>query len=171
MSFKVSWKMHLLCNLLGVLIMLPLMSVVNRSNEQLLSSRMIFAPTPFVLINYGLYLLGTLAVVILVHEGLHGLCFRLFGGKVKYSYRIFYAYTQETSGLPLSRIRFLIVLLTPLVALSLLVLPWGDFFSGMALVFNLTGATGDLIMAFFVLRCPRNCLIIDRRYGFDVVIA
>ena len=61
-------------------------------------------------------------VILIVHERIHRLSYELFGGKVKYGFKIIYAYTYEVSELPLEKVKFLIVLLSPVTIISLITL-------------------------------------------------
>ncbi len=99
----------------------------------------------------------------------HGLAYKLFGGKIKYGFRVIYAYTREISELPLHKIKFLIVLLAPVVIISAATLVLPTWIGSTLYVLNLLGSTGDLYMAFYLLKFDSNAKIIDKPYGFDVV--
>lgn len=169
MSFKITWKLHVACNILALLMIIPLYGFINSTNELLFSTQYIFFPTKILLVNYYFYIFLVMIPVTIIHEWIHGLTYIYFGGKVKYGYRIIYAYTQEISELPIKRNRFCVVLLTPLFVITIFCLFFSNFFTGMALIINLLGSTGDIIMAFSLLRYPKQSKIIDKRYGYDVI--
>ena len=95
--------------------------------------------------------------------------YKLFGGKVKYGFKGIYAYTMETSGEEILRVKFLMVLLAPLVAMSVLSLFLPSWLGGMIFLLNLLGASGDIYMALFLCKFSYDSKIIDRIYGFDVM--
>jgi Protein of unknown function (DUF3267). len=96
--------------------------------------------------------------------------FTLFGGKVRYGFKIIYAYTQEISEMPIQRYKFIIILLMPTLVISFASLLLPAWLGGMVFFLNLLGASGDIYMTLLLLLRYRNkCKIIDRRYGFDVV--
>ena len=106
--------------------------------------------------------------ISIVHEEIHGVAYKLFGGKIKYGFKGIYAYTMETSGKEILRVKFLIVLLAPLATMSVLSLFLPSWLGGMIFLLNLLGASGDIYMSLFL--CKFNCdsKITDRIYGFDV---
>lgn len=169
MFFKITWKLHVACNVLAILMIIPLLGFINGVNDLFFSSQFISTPTKSIIINYYLLLFFILAVITFIHEWIHGLTYKFLGGKVKYGYRIIYAYTQEISELPIRRNGFIAVLLMPLFVITLICLVFNNFFTGMALIINLTGASGDIIMAFTLLQYSKDARIIDRRYGYEVV--
>ena len=107
--------------------------------------------------------------ISIVHEAIHGLAYKSFGGKVKYGFKGIYAYTQEISEMPIDRIKFLIILLAPLAIMSIMTLFLHLWLGGMIFFLNLLGASGDLYMSFKLIRYDSNSKIVDRKYGFDVV--
>jgi len=107
--------------------------------------------------------------ISIVHEGIHGLVYKVFGGKVKYGFKGIYAYTQEISEMPIDRVKFLIILLAPLAVMSIITLLLPLWLGGMIFFLNLLGASGDLYMSYKLIKYDYNSKIIDRKYGFDVV--
>jgi hypothetical protein len=104
------------------------------------------------------------------HELVHGYFFTIFGGKIKYGFKVLYAYTSETSGKSLSRTQFLVILLAPLTVISLAALAVNGWPGGLIFSLNLLGSSGDILMAFYLCRLDDNAKIIDREYGFDVIV-
>lgn len=94
-------------------------------------------------------------IVVLLHEGVHGLCIWVFTGHApRFGATWFGAYTAVADGTTLQRNRYLIVIVAPLVVLTV--------FSGLLLfvvpiwlvpgliccaAFNAAGAVGDLFLA------------------------
>jgi hypothetical protein len=110
-------------------------------------------------------LLAVTAVMLLVHEGLHGFFFWYFTReRPKFAFKVFYAY----AALPdwyLPRRQYLISALAPLVGITLLgvlglaLLPgWADPPLIWLLVLNTSGAVGDLWVALALLRAPAGVL-------------
>jgi hypothetical protein len=95
--------------------------------------------------------------------------YKLFGGKVKFGFKGIYAYTQEISGLPIQRTKFLIVLLMPTVIISIISVLLPGWLGGIVYLLNLLGSSGDLFMSFKLCMYKSNSRINDRNYGFDIV--
>ncbi len=169
MSFKVSWKMHILCFLFGYIICLIQQgSITNLFVKLLLENKFIYL-TSYYTFDIIIFLFCIFLPITFVHELLHGFAYMLFGGKVKYGFKGLYAYAQEISGITLHRTQFLIVLLAPvtIISLSSVFIPGCIGYS--IFLLNLLGSTGDLLMAFYLCRSDKNCYIIDKSYGFDIV--
>jgi hypothetical protein len=108
-------------------------------------------------------------LVVLLHEGVHGLCFWAFSRRTpRFGLTWFGAYAALAEGVAISRGRYVIVLLAPLVILTLV--------SGLLLVvvpiwlvpglvcfavLNAAGAVGDLYLTAWLLRAPRHALVAD----------
>jgi hypothetical protein len=109
----------------------------------------------------------TLAVV-LVHEGLHGLCFWLVTGeRPRFGLRGLYAYAGAP-GWYVARNRYLPIALAPLVAITLggLLLLTAAPARGIpalvvALALNAAGAVGDLAVVAWLLTRPGSTLVHD----------
>jgi hypothetical protein len=115
-------------------------------------------------------LLVVSAVMIVIHEGLHGLCFWYYTReRPRFAFKGFYAYAAMP-GWYLPRRQYLISALAPLVGITLLgvaglaLLPrWADSPLVWLLILNTSGAVGDLWIAWELLRAPRGVLGMD--YG------
>lgn len=169
MSFKISWKVHVICTLLAYLLTLPLTGLMNSSLNSYLDTRYVFIPTRNIFVNLSLYLFLILFLMTLFHEMLHGLSYIIFGGRVKFGFKIIFAYTQETSEILLTRTQFAIVLLYPLTIMSIGCLLVNNVLGDVVFIFNLLGSTGDIIMVLYLCFCPVRCNIIDKPYGFDAI--
>ncbi len=115
-------------------------------------------------------LLVVTAVMIVIHEGLHGLCFWYYTReRPRFAFKGFYAYAAMP-GWYLPRRQYLISALAPLVGITLLgvlglaLLPrWADSPLVWLLILNTSGAVGDLWIAWELLRAPKDVLGMD--YG------
>lgn len=152
-----------------ILFAVPLYSTMGSLITEMFGSDFILYPTPYVMLNCYIYIILLLVPISIVHELFHGLAYRLFGGKVKYGFRGIYAYTKEISGRAIWRSFFLIVLLSPLAAISIISLALGRWMGSMIFMLNLFGSSGDIYMALTLIRCSSESRIIDRSYGFDVL--
>jgi len=169
MSFKITWKTHVMCIITAFATVKLLGSSVDNILDNFFLKPYIFYPTGNLIINFCLYVLLLMIPISIIHEGIHGLAYKVFGGTVKYGFKGIYAYTQEISEIPIDRTKFLIVLLAPLTVMSLLTLVLPIWLGGIIFLLNLLGASGDLYMSFRLIRYNSNSKIVDRIYGFDVV--
>lgn len=169
MSFKVSWKLHILCFLFGYIICLMQQDNIVNLFVRLLLENKFMNLTSYYSFNIIIFVFCVFIPITFAHELLHGSVYRLFGGKVKYGFKGLYAYAQETSGIALHRTEFLIVLLAPVTIISLgsVFIPGCIGYS--IFLLNLLGSTGDLLMAFYLCKSNENSYIIDKSYGFDIV--
>lgn len=79
-----------------------------------------------------------------------------------------YAYTIETSKLPIDVLKFIILLLLTLFIISLISVFLPLWLGGTLFIINLLGSIADLYMSLYLLKYDRNAKIIDKPYGFDV---
>lgn len=123
-----------------------------------------------------LYFLLTLAAIIILHEGVHGLFFWYYSkARPEFGLKLpLYAYAAMP-GWYFPRNAFLTIALAPLVIISALglllipLLPKGlVLFTFLLLLGNAAGAAGDLYMAFILLRYPPDSLVEDTRSGFKI---
>jgi hypothetical protein len=169
MSFKITWKTHVICILIALIIVKLLGSNADNIMDKFFLRPFIYYPTKYLIINFYLYALLLMVPISIIHEGIHGFAFKAFGGKVKYGFKGIYAYTMEISELPIDRNKFLIILLAPVTIISIASLLLPSSLGGVIFLFNLLGASGDLYMSLKLVQCRFNSKIIDRIYGFDVV--
>lgn len=121
------------------------------------------------LIFIGELLLVTVLMVFM-HEGLHGVFFWAFSKeRPRFAIKIYYAYAAAP-GWFFPRWQYLITALAPLVGITLVgvaALLWLPAFwampAFMLLVFNTSGAVGDIWVALRLLFCPRTTYTKD--YG------
>jgi len=111
--------------------------------------------------------------ITVLHELCHGAVNTIFNGKVRFGIRGIYAYTQELTGRPLSKNKFTIVLLAPLMSISVLaaVIILINYWVGSLLfILNLLGSAGDICMVFSLCKYNYKSRIIDKAYGFDILV-
>lgn len=169
MSFKLTKKVHLWCLLLSITITIILYPIFIDSLEALILSDYILSPTKNIMINYYIIIFLIIAFVTVVHEGIHAAVYMLFGGKVKFGVKKLCVYTQEISGIAINKMKFLIVLLSPAIILSVISFLMPNSIGMSIFVLNLVGCSGDFYMSFYIMRLPKKCNIVDRSYGFDIV--
>lgn len=137
------------------------------------------ASQSFVITHWTLSILAGVAVMVVLHELVHGLTMRLFGAKPKYgvllSGLMFYA---TAAGFAFRRNQYLAVALAPLVILSVLLLiilatPLSANLATFLIVcgaFNAAGAIGDLWIVRIVARYTACAYVIDERDGVRVFL-
>jgi hypothetical protein len=112
--------------------------------------------------------LGVTIVMLLLHEGLHGICFWYFTrSRPKFAFKGVYAYAAAP-GWYLPKGAYLITALAPLVGITLLcmlglvLLPaWAISPMIWMLILNTSGAVGDLWVVTALLRAPSTVLCQD----------
>jgi hypothetical protein len=168
-SFKVTWKTHIKIIILSYLFTLVFNNVVNSILDRFIMKDFILSPTKYIILNFYLYIILLLIPITVLHELLHGLIFKLFGGKIEFGFKLICAYTKEISGISIKRVKFIIILLTPLIIISILSIFLPVYIGGIVFLINFLGSSGDIYMVIYLLRFNNKCEIIDRDYGFDVV--
>lgn len=169
MSFKVSWKVHLICFSVAYIICFFKRDIISNLFLDLVINYRIFRLTGIYFLDKIIAILLLMIPITLVHEIIHGISYRIFGGEIKFGFKGIYAYTQEISGIILHRTKFLVVLLAPVTTISLVSLFIPNNISGTIFLLNLLGSIGDILMALYLCRSNRNSYIIDKNYGFDIV--
>ncbi len=168
MSFTLSWKTHIKIYLIAVMIAAVLFNQINNMAEICIQNIQCSFHLNHIFIAYLFYITAIMIPITLLHELIHGAAYMLFKGKIKIGFKGIYAYCHETSGIELTREKFLFVLLMPVTVISLLcmILPLR---TGLQIyLLNLLGSSGDLYMAFWLCRLKSDSRIIDKIYGFDV---
>ena len=124
--------------------------------------------------------LAIIVAFVILHEGVHGLVFLVFGGKPRFGVKLIgrffpVAFYASATGHLLSRNRYLLVGLAPFLVLTSLFLLTGILIrdNGMALIaltamaMNIAGSTGDLIVARKVRQLGGGTLFEDTADGFN----
>jgi len=121
--------------------------------------------------------IGTTILMILLHEGTHGLFFWLYTRtRPVFTFRIYYA-SANAPGWYLPRRQFLVTTLAPFVLISaagtaLMAAAPGVWLPPllMLLVFNASGSIGDLMVALWLLRQPETCMAYDEGYAVSLFL-
>jgi len=114
-------------------------------------------------------LVGTTALMVLLHEGVHGLFFWLFTrSRPTFAFKGWYAYAAAPKWY-IPRNQYLVVGLAPLLLISLLGVllmrfePAAWFLPTLfLLVMNASGAVGDILVTGWLLTRPGDCYAQDR---------
>ena len=109
-----------------------------------------------------------LAGMIVLHEGIHGVCFWVFTrARPKFAFKGAYAYAT-VSGWYIPRTPYLVTALAPFVMISvmcaaLLIIAPPQWFFAITLFASLNagGAVGDLIISYWLIQQPSTCLVLD----------
>lgn len=118
--------------------------------------------------------LGT--VFVIPHEWLHGLAIRYYGGEPRYGVGLAHfilPYAYATTDHEFDRNQFIVVLLTPLVAMTavglslMLVFEWGWLIVPLAA--NAAGAVADVWMTVTLLGYPDTVRLVDRETGVRIM--
>lgn len=167
MSFRITWKTHIVSLIVAIVIIAVLNNQVNVIINDFFEYIVNYASRSIILAYLACILILTIPVLLL-HELCHGLSYIIFGGRVRFGFKGIYAYTQEVSGKSFSRTEFLIILLSPtfLISIISLFLPG---IGGMIFLINLIGSSGDVYMALYLSRCMYECRVVDRDYGFEIL--
>ena len=117
------------------------------------------------------WLVLSIVIVIVMHEGIHGLTAALFGHKPIFGVKPPLVFVTFGSKIP--RGHFMIVAIAPLVVLDLLFgfMYYGGvlkLFSDFCFTINTLGAVGDLWIVFKLLGTERGTLIQDTKTGIEV---
>ena len=128
---------------------------------------------PLVLLKLGVAMVAMIAYFVL-HELVHGLFFRIFGGKrVKYGFTGLYAYAGCEAYFP--RIPYLIIGLSPVVLWGAVIgvvqyfVPVSWFWVVYLIqIINVSGAAGDIFVTYKLLRYPPSVLVQDTGVSMTV---
>ena len=158
----------LVWSLLLPILLIPLIVLVLRAAGPLTgaASFSINSPGDFLGILGGI--VAVTVVMLILHEGLHGLVFWLTTGEApKFDFKIYYA-SASPGDWYLPRRPFMLATLLPLVgisALCLILLPFSGPYLRYLLIllgiFNASGAAGDMVVALRLARLPAETLTKD----------
>ncbi|MFA9398529.1 MAG: DUF3267 domain-containing protein [Clostridiaceae bacterium] len=169
MSFKISWKIHVLSLLMQLVFGLLMVDCIDSIFFEFTMNNNIFYITNNILLNFMIFVVVLFIPITIVHEGIHGMTYKIFGGRVKFGFKGIYAYTEEVSGVSIHRTKFLIILLTPLIVISILSLFIPGPIGSLIFILNLFGSAGDILMAFSLCKTREYSYIVDKDYGFDII--
>lgn len=168
MLYRITWKTHVICLFISTAIIAIFYTDVIKIVDEFLSFSLLLYPSYSIILNFYIPIILLTIIASILHEIIHAGAYKIFGGKAEIGYKLIYAYTRETSGKPIVRIKFIAILLLPLLLISVLLFPSGVV-GRMIFLINLMGSSGDIYMVFVLLRYGKNCSIVDRSYGFDVI--
>lgn len=169
MSFKITWKVHSICFLLSSIFCFIQREIISKSFLDLVIKHRTFYFTRFYFLDIIITIFILTIPITFLHEIIHGMAYRIFGGKIKFGFKGIYAYTQEVSGIILNRTEFLLVLLAPVTVISLITLFIPNGIGTVIYLLNLLGSISDIIMAIYLCKSNANSYIKDREYGFDII--
>lgn len=169
MSFKISWKVHILTLIISFAICFMMSGFINNLFFNIYENNLILSITKSQLLNLSIFLIISFIPITIIHEFFHGAAYKFFGGKVRYGFKGIYAYTEEISGIILKRTQFLIILLTPLTLISIMSIFIPGIIGSFIFLLNFLGSIGDILMALYLFKGNKNSYIKDRSYGFDIV--
>lgn len=169
MSFKITWKIHILCFLLAYIFCYIQIKNISNVFLDLVINYKFFSLTEIYFLNMIIAILILMIPITLVNEIIHGIAYIIFGGKIKFGFKGIYAYTQEISGVILHRTKFTAILLAPVTIISLITLLITSSLGSLIFLLNFLGSTGDIIMAIYLCKSNANSYIKDREYGFDII--
>jgi hypothetical protein len=124
-----------------------------------------------------LAILALQAVMVVLHEGLHGIFFYTFTrARPKFAFKGLYAYAA-LPGWYFPRREYLVICLAPLVGITLLgflliaVIPpaWIPAVL-VVMTLNAAGSVGDMAVAAWLIRAPAGCLANDQGDAFNLYI-
>ena len=123
---------------------------------------------PLQFLLFLLEIFAVMLVMVVVHESFHGLFFWIFtGSRPKFAFKIYYA-SAAAPDWYIPRRQYFVIGLAPLVGitflgiLGLMYLPvWLLFPTYLLLVFNTSGAVGDMWVMCRLLFCPSDTWIKD----------
>ncbi len=166
---KVKWWAMILAFLGGILLGVILGWVMSKMSTPILKS------------TTGLGLLLTILLIFIVHEGIHGSAFVLFGGKPRFGVKLIGGWKYILVGLVLyatadgyySRQQYAIIGLSPLVVVTLggLIIALVTALQSYALwavIANAMGSIGDIMMITRLRKFPNSVLVRDTEDGYEV---
>lgn len=124
-------------------------------------------------------LVGMVFVLMILHEGIHGIAIAAFGGKPEYGAimigKVMPAFYCTSRGTRFTRLQFTVIALAPAVvlgvgaAIAIALLPSSGWLVVPAAI-HLAGCVGDFAMTFIAARLPAGSLIEDMRSGMRLYL-
>ncbi|WP_238860132.1 hypothetical protein [Clostridium sp. YIM B02569] len=95
MSFKVSWKLHIVCFLLAYAFCYIEQNRISDLFVSLLSQNELIDFTGNTLMYLIIFLIVIFIPITFVHELLHGAVYKLFGGKIRFGFKGCYVWCED----------------------------------------------------------------------------
>ena len=169
MSFKINMKAHFICIVISIILAIITYPLIDSVVANFIELGLIFPATNNILLDFYINIIILMIPITLVHESIHAIVYKIFGGEIKIGFKGVFAYTMEVSSLKILRVQFLLVLLAPITIVSIISLLLPAWLGGISFTINLLGSSGDIFMALYLSKVNFNSKIIDRIYGFDIV--
>lgn len=112
--------------------------------------------------------------VVLAHELMHAAAYKIFGAKLKFGYKHFSIYLTDISGTLFTLQQMTIIMLFPLVSLTAItiivanILQQRLFLFLLAILINVAGSIGDILLLTYILFKGRACRVKDEKNGFSL---
>lgn len=113
-----------------------------------------------------------LILIIILHEVIHGIGYKIFGAKLKFGFKHLNIYTIDTSGNTYGIIEMFIIMFLPLLSLTFILLILSYMFKDnylyfiFCIIFNISSSIGDVILFIYMVTKGGGCKIKDTNYGF-----
>ena len=169
MSFRVTLKARLMYFFIAIVILLILFNTEMSIFDNLSSKKFILYPTKYLIINLYVYKILLMVPVCFLHEMIHAFLFSLYGGKIKFEFKGLMFCAVEKSGIAIDRQKYLIILLSPLVLISLLSLFLPPWLGGVFFILNIVESSADIYKGINLCILDWNSKIVYKSYGYDVV--
>jgi len=168
MSFRVTLKTRIMYFVVATIILLILFNTEVSIFENLFTKHFILYPTKHLIINLYLYKILLMIPVCFLHELIHASLFSLYGGKIKFKFKGLVLCAMEKSGIAIDRQKYLIIILSPLVVISLISLLLSPWLGGVFFILNIVESAADIYKAINLCKLNWNCKIVYKSYGYDV---
>lgn len=115
-----------------------------------------------------------LIVIVVLHELIHGIGYKIFGAKLKFGFKYLNIYTIDTSGNTYGIVEMFIIMFLPLLSLTIFLVLLSFIFNNnyhyfiFCIIFNISSSIGDIILFIYMLAKGGGCKIKDTNYGFLV---
>lgn len=169
MHFKSTWKTNGMCFAMGYAVYYFMRDYVNELMFKLLFNDIIWNLTDNLVIDMVLFFMILMIPVTMIHEWIHGMAYKLFGGKVKYEFKGIYIKARDVSGIAIHRSKFLLIIMAPMTIISLISLAIPSWIGGLLLLLNIFKSTGDILRVFYVFKGNCDTYVIDKKDGFEIV--
>lgn len=163
MPYFVDYKFQIKAFLLSIILMIIQIKPLLRTFT--VSFSLISSMKP---INSIIIPLLFLLIIIFLHESIHGVMYKLLGGRVKIKFLGINPYLIDVSNHPFSSLSFSLILLSPLLSISLLSLMFSPLIGNIIFYINLFSSSGDILLTHSLLSYSKDSYFLDRTYGYFV---